>query len=124
MKYDVCVIGGCGHIGLPLALCFAKEKKRVAIVDVNEASVRMVRAGKMPFRDEAADDILGDVLRGGYLRVETDPELISESSFVIFVLGTPVSAHLYPTYSNFYSRQIFSATAFMRQEKNIYILIN
>ena len=28
-KTDICVIGGCGHVGLPLALCFADKDLKV-----------------------------------------------------------------------------------------------
>ena len=30
-RYDVCVVGGCGHVGLPLALAFAKAGLRVSV---------------------------------------------------------------------------------------------
>ena len=30
-NYDVCVIGGCGHVGLPLALCFADKDLKVSV---------------------------------------------------------------------------------------------
>ena len=36
---DVVVIGGCGHVGLPLAIAFADRGARVGIYDVSEAAV-------------------------------------------------------------------------------------
>ena len=39
---DVVVIGGCGHVGLPLALAFADRGARVGIYDVSEAAVATV----------------------------------------------------------------------------------
>jgi UDP-N-acetyl-D-mannosaminuronic acid dehydrogenase len=44
--FDVCVVGGCGHVGLPLALTLADAGLRVAIDDVNDASVASVPGGK------------------------------------------------------------------------------
>ena len=32
---DVCVIGGCGHVGLPLALTFADHGFHTVIYDIN-----------------------------------------------------------------------------------------
>ena len=32
-EYDVCVVGGCGHVGLPLALTFADSGLNVSIYD-------------------------------------------------------------------------------------------
>ena len=39
---DVVVIGGCGHVGLPLAIAFASRGARVGIFDISEASVELV----------------------------------------------------------------------------------
>ena len=46
---DVVVIGGGGHVGLPLAIAFADRGARVAIYDVSESAVARVNAGKLPF---------------------------------------------------------------------------
>ena len=46
-EYDVCVVGGCGHVGLPLAITLADARLRVAIDDVNDASVATVLSGRM-----------------------------------------------------------------------------
>ena len=34
-KYDICIIGGAGHIGLPLGLLFKEKNKKVVLYDVN-----------------------------------------------------------------------------------------
>jgi len=36
---DVVVIGGCGHVGLPLAIAFASRGLRVGIFDLSESAV-------------------------------------------------------------------------------------
>lgn len=102
MKHDICIIGGCGHVGLPLGICFAKEGKRVVLLDVNQDAVRMVNAGTMPFREEGADELLKEVLAAGRLKAETDAALVSESEHIVFIIGTPISMHLYPTYPDFF----------------------
>jgi UDP-N-acetyl-D-mannosaminuronic acid dehydrogenase len=55
---DVVVIGGCGHVGLPLALPFADRGAKVAIYDVSEAAVAAVNAGRMPFAEPGAGEVL------------------------------------------------------------------
>jgi len=30
-EYDICTIGGCGHVGLPLSIMFASKGKKVCI---------------------------------------------------------------------------------------------
>jgi UDP-N-acetyl-D-mannosaminuronate dehydrogenase len=50
----VVVIGGCGHVGLPLAIAFADRGARVGIYDVSEAAVATVNSGRMPFAEPGA----------------------------------------------------------------------
>jgi UDP-N-acetyl-D-mannosaminuronic acid dehydrogenase len=97
MKFDVCVVGGCGHVGLPLALTFAKEGLNVSIYDIDAAKVALVREGTMPFLEHGADVLLREVI-GKNLAVTTDRSVVSESRFVVVIIGTPVDEHLNPTF--------------------------
>jgi UDP-N-acetyl-D-mannosaminuronic acid dehydrogenase len=96
---DVAVIGGCGHVGLPLALTFADSGLRTVIYDVNSEAVDAVRAGRMPFHEEGADDLLEKVLAGGKLEIRADPKLLAECRFLVLIIGTPVDEHLNPTFT-------------------------
>ena len=58
--YDVCVIGGCGHVGLPLALCFADKDLKVSVYDINQSAVDMVNNAEMPFMETGCDKILNE----------------------------------------------------------------
>src|SRR5688572_17411680 len=49
---DLCVIGGGGHVGLPLALLCADSGLRTVIYDVDAGKVDRIRSGRMPFREE------------------------------------------------------------------------
>ena len=51
---DVVVIGGCGHVGLPLAIAFADRGANVAVYDVNPDAVAQVGDGRMPFDEPGA----------------------------------------------------------------------
>jgi UDP-N-acetyl-D-mannosaminuronic acid dehydrogenase len=46
---DICIVGGAGHVGLPLALVFAAAGQRVTIYDLNAAALATIAAGTMPF---------------------------------------------------------------------------
>jgi UDP-N-acetyl-D-mannosaminuronic acid dehydrogenase len=96
-RYDVCVVGGCGHVGLPLALTFADRGLNVSVYDINEKSVETVRSGRMPFLENGAAPVLERVI-GRQLEVTTEPGVVSESRYVIVVIGTPVDEHLNPTF--------------------------
>jgi UDP-N-acetyl-D-mannosaminuronic acid dehydrogenase len=97
-EYDICVVGGCGHVGLPLALTFADAGARVSIYDTNDASVATVRSGTMPFRENGAQELLNRAIAAKRLEVRNDPTLVSTSRQVIVVIGTPVDEHLNPTF--------------------------
>ena len=96
-EFDVCVVGGCGHVGLPLAIVMAHRELQVAIDDIDTSAVEMVRSGRMPFTEEKAEPMLVEVINRN-LVVADDPTLISRSRIVVVVVGTPVDEHLNPTF--------------------------
>ena len=59
---DIAILGGCGHVGLPLGLAFALQGKQVVAVDLAAECVASTKAGRMPFRDEGADEALAKCL--------------------------------------------------------------
>ena len=99
-EYDVCVVGGCGRVGLPLALAFAESGLKVAIHDISDEAVARVKTGEMPFFEEGAAPLLKETL-GKNLQVANDPTQISRSEHVIVIIGTPVDAHLNPQLNSF-----------------------
>lgn len=92
----VAVVGGCGHVGLPLGLAFADAGLSVLLFDIDGEAVDRVRAGKMPFVEKGADEVLERVLARGDLTLTTDPKAVSEVDHVVVVIGTPVDEHLNP----------------------------
>lgn len=91
----ICIIGGCGHVGIPLGLAFASKGKVVTLVDVNPMAVEAVNAGKLPFKEEGAEALLKAHL-GRNLRATADAAVVKKQDVVVFVTGTPVDEHLNP----------------------------
>jgi UDP-N-acetyl-D-mannosaminuronic acid dehydrogenase len=91
----VSIIGGCGHVGLPLGLALADRGLDVTLYDVNQRAVDLVNSGEMPFDEPGAPELLPRVV-GTRLRATTDPTSISACESVIVVIGTPVDEHLNP----------------------------
>lgn len=79
---------------MPLGLAFADRGLRVALYDLNEAAVKTVNAGQMPFQEDGADDVLARV--GDRLTATSDPSVISAAEYLVVVIGTPVDEHLDP----------------------------
>jgi UDP-N-acetyl-D-mannosaminuronic acid dehydrogenase len=93
---DVVVIGGCGHVGLPLAVAFADRAARVAVYDINPAAVAQVAAGSMPFDEPGAGPLLARAVASGRLVATADPAVVGTAAHVVVVIGTPVDEHLNP----------------------------
>ena len=98
MTYDVCVIGGCGHVGLPLSIAFAVRGKRVAIYDIDQEALKQVARGEFPFMEEDGDAMLRQALDSKRLTIATDPQVVAESEAVVLVVGTPIDSHLTPSF--------------------------
>jgi len=94
--YDVVVVGGCGHVGLPLAIAFADRGLNVGIYDVDESAVKLVESGELPFQESGALPVLQRVLEAGRLAVSTDSSIIAVADVVVVVIGTPVDEHMNP----------------------------
>lgn len=94
-KTDVCIVGGAGHVGLPLGLSFASAGKRVLLYDINPAVIETIRRGEMPFIEYGAESILKDVI-GKTLFLSSDVEDVSNARYVVIAVGTPVDEYLNP----------------------------
>ncbi len=92
----VFVIGGCGHVGLPLAILSASKGHSTTIYDIDKQALEKVRRAEMPFLELDADQLLKEVLDNGMLRVTGHPKSIQDTDIIILVVGTPVDEHLNP----------------------------
>lgn len=94
--HTIVVLGGCGRVGLPLAMAFADRGFDVVSYDLNQAVVDMVNDGKMPFVENGADEVLQRVTTASRFSATSDPSCVSSADVVIVVVGTPVDEFLNP----------------------------
>ncbi|MBC2934434.1 nucleotide sugar dehydrogenase [Nocardioides sp. zg-1228] len=94
--FDVCIVGGAGHVGFPLAVAFASRGLRVAIHDINDAAVASISDGVAPFLEPGVEGPLAEALASGALIARNDLSLVSCAEVVIVVVGTPVDQYLSP----------------------------
>ncbi len=92
----IVIVGGCGHVGLPLGIAFAVKGMSVQLLDIAAESVAMVNSGKMPFIEEGAEELLRSVV-GNNLHATIDTSAVNDADVCIAVVGTPVDQHLNPT---------------------------
>ncbi len=96
--YDVAVVGGAGHVGLPLALSFADQGLNVLVNDINQAAMDSIAEGTVPFFEEGAEEMLARVLKAGTISFSADVSKIAAASTVIVTIGTPVDEFLNPSH--------------------------
>lgn len=98
---DLVVLGGGGHVGLPLSLVLAQAGMRVGIYDTNRPTIEEIGSGRMPFLENGADALLAELLPTGRLELSGDAEMIGRADTIIVVIGTPVDEFLGPSMTVF-----------------------
>ena len=61
-NYSIAVIGGAGHVGLPLSLVFADAGHSVTIIDINRNALSEIQKGIFPFLEEGGPELLRKML--------------------------------------------------------------
>jgi UDP-N-acetyl-D-mannosaminuronic acid dehydrogenase len=93
MDFDVSVIG-LGRIGLPLALSFADAGLRVLGVDKDTDRLEQIRAGRMPFDEPGADELLERVQATQTFEVTERAEQAGRAESIVLTVGTPTLSHI------------------------------
>jgi UDP-N-acetyl-D-mannosaminuronic acid dehydrogenase len=89
--YDVSVIG-LGRVGLPLALVFADRGLRVLGVDKSVERIEALRAGRMPFEEPGAEELLARV--GDRFQVTDRAADAAQAESIVLTVGTPTFSHI------------------------------
>jgi UDP-N-acetyl-D-mannosaminuronic acid dehydrogenase len=96
---DVAVVGGGGHVGLPLSMLFADTGLSTAIIDTDARRVDQIRSAVMPFVEEDAPEMLKRTIANGKLTASTDPANVARARYIVCIIGTPVDEHLNPSFT-------------------------
>ena len=91
----ISIVGGCGHVGLPLSIALANASHSVVAYDISESAVKKVNSGIPPFWEPDLDDALTKALSLGF-EAQNNAESISTAEIVIVIVGTPIDVHLNP----------------------------
>ena len=97
-EYDLCVVGGAGHIGLPFALVFANKGLNVAIYDISQTALDTIGIGIIPFMESGAEGFLRQALAKGNLTLSNQPDIVARSKTIVITIGTPVDEFLNPEF--------------------------
>ena len=95
-RADICIVGGGGHVGFPLALLFASKGQRVIVHDTNQHVLDVIARGTVPYYEKGADPLLKQALQDGTLAFSTEPQSVADADTVIITIGTPVDEFMNP----------------------------
>ena len=93
---DLTVVGGGGHVGIPLVLAFAEAGYRVNVHDTNRDVLAALQSGRLPFIEYGGEDLLAKVLKQNRLVFTSSPVEISRTGPLIITIGTPIDEFLNP----------------------------
>ncbi|MBI3469409.1 MAG: nucleotide sugar dehydrogenase [Planctomycetes bacterium] len=102
----IAILGGCGHVGLPLGMMFASTGLSVVLIDRDGGRVEQVNAGEMPFVERGAHQMLPGLIESGRLHATVDVARLSDAATVVITIGTPVDEFLDPSVHEFDSAMI------------------
>ena len=91
----IVVVGGCGHVGLPLCVALANKGHKVTSYDISEFAVDQVNAGVAPFYEPGLDEALASSLKLGF-SASSESSVVESAEIVIVIVGTPLDIHLNP----------------------------
>ena len=97
---DLTIIGGGGHVGLPLALSFANCGLNVLIQDINQDTLNIIKSGKLPYIEYGAEHLLQKMLKEKKLYFSNSLADLPKNGPIIITIGTPVDEFLNPVHSH------------------------
>lgn len=89
---------GMGHVGLPLAVEFAKSGLQVLGFDTNEDKIATLASGDSYIADISRAE-LGVIINSGFLRFTSDPIELGACNVGIICVPTPLNVYLEPDVS-------------------------
>lgn len=98
---DVAIIGGAGHVGLPLGLILADTGYSVTLVDKDREKLDTLLSGEMPFAEEGGQEYLERALADNSIFGTTEISAVTDHNVIIVVIGTPIDEHRNPQMDDF-----------------------
>mmetsp|Transcript_68496 Transcript_68496/g.164494 ORF Transcript_68496/g.164494 Transcript_68496/m.164494 type:complete len:627 (+) Transcript_68496:63-1943(+) len=92
----VAVVGGAGHVGLPLSLLLADRGYSVDILDKDEAKLEQLKQGVFPFLERGGPELLEKCRGKPTLNFTSDASVVASADCIILTIGTPIDEHLNP----------------------------
>src|SRR5581483_4204527 len=89
-KFAVCVVGGAGHVGAPLAMVMAAKGLPTLIYDINSQAMKQLALARLPFCEEGGEALLKQVLADGLLSLTENVAELKNIPYIVLTVGTPI----------------------------------
>ena len=86
-KSIVSVVGGAGHIGLPLSCYIASKGHKVTIVDTNEDVLKNLKSNILPFSEVNLEEFW-KLAKNNNIELSSKTQSIENSDFIVITLGS------------------------------------
>lgn len=93
---DVSIIGGAGHVGLPLGIVLADSGFSVTLIDEDRERLNRIDNGVLPFHEPGGQALLKQSLAQGRLHTTDELAVAGNSDVIFVVIGTPIDEHHNP----------------------------
>lgn len=93
---DISIIGGAGHVGLPLGIVLANAGFSVTLIDEDRKRLNQIDHGELPFHEPGGQALLEDALAEENLLTTDEIAAASDSDVIFVVIGTPIDEHHNP----------------------------
>ena len=115
---NVAIIGGCGRLGLNLALVAANKGHNVTAIDIDDERISEISQGNLPFIKAGAELYLEEALKNKKLSLSTEYDLIGSAEVIVVTIGTPVDSNLNPSLEPV-AGAIFDLSEFLKKDQLI-----
>lgn len=96
----ICIIGGGGHVGLPLGLVLASKGNEIYLYEKNKKICSLLNKGIIPYYEVGAKKLLKKYKKK--IKAGFNSNFISQSDVIIVSVGTPVDKKLNPEFKDFF----------------------
>ena len=93
---EISLVGGGGHVGLPLGVVLADAGFSVTLIDKDSDRLETIERGELPFSEPGGQPLLESALESGRLSTTTDINETANSDVVFVIIGTPIDEHHNP----------------------------
>ena len=100
---NICIIGGAGHVGVPLGIAFSSKGHKVILIDKNKKNINKINNGQMPFLEEGCETLLSKEVKK-----KRDLHLKGDISVLFFFTSKCICVFFVLEIVTFYHRVIYT----------------